>query len=60
MNTEPKQRLTQLTQAEADELLLQRENIGAPHVLSGHDGSYWVLSDELRAYRVLQDAESVQ
>lgn len=48
MNT--KQHLTRLSKEQADDIVAHHGELAYPRVFAGDDGSYWVLSDELRAY----------
>jgi hypothetical protein len=50
MSIDTKQHLTRLTQEQADEIVAHHGDLAFPRVFRGDDGSYWALSDELRAY----------
>ena len=51
-----KQRLTRIDKALADKILVDRADLGVPHVYEGEDGSYWVLSHELRDFQATSGA----
>jgi hypothetical protein len=55
---ESKQRLTSITKEQAERF--EAEGMGAPTVFVGDDGSYWVLSEQLRDYASTHTSEGAK
>ena len=57
MNTEPKPRLTKLTEDQFTELMARHDDVAVPHIYLGPLGGHWVRADEWRAFQAISEGQ---